>query len=497
MTTYPGHTFAALEEMTSATFLAMDVALRKAANWGELLTLPGDGTTDVTSTIQTAINTAGAVAMNGMKFQNSSGTFQAGLTAPGAGVVILPPGVHVVTTLTLAHRVQLRGCGRGTVLYQKAATSGPVIQNRRDGTAHSQYNVIADLTVHGNKANQTVANIGILLQGDASSDFTNVLDEDYDINCVIRDVYVLNTKGNGVSLVGAGANFLDNVKVRGADGVGVYSFQDNHLSNIDVGWSGLQGIHIAGESCTISNAKSWYSGQITAASGVGFYLTADSGAMSVCNAQDNKAAGFLWDGAFGWAASALISDSNSRGSAGTYPAFDIYGSNYNIIQGLARNRYNASYNGTTTVGEQASALRVQNTSVGNSVDLVAAVSVWGQSNTFIQSGSTIDGNTITINGVVQGTVQTPKTGAYTLLQSDSGDIVPINSASSVAVTVPVLATGSSIEIMRMGAGAVTLTASGTTLTGPTGAVLTPRVQGSFISLLWISTTDVRVSGDLS
>ena len=87
--------------------------------------------------------------------------------------------------------------------------------------------------------------------------------------------------------------------------------------------------------------------------------------------------------------------------------------------------------------------------------------------------------------------------AFALAQADSGEIIPINSASAVAVTVPVLAVGTSIELFRMGAGAVTLTVSGTTLTVPAGATAAPRVQGSVISLLWLTTTSVLVGGDVS
>lgn len=110
-------------------------------------------------------------------------------------------------------------------------------------------------------------------------------------------------------------------------------------------------------------------------------------------------------------------------------------------------------------------------------------------------------NTNTVHGVIDAiylaTIGGTHTTAFTLVQADSGELIPVNSASAVQVTVPVLAVGTSVEILRQGAGAVTLTASGTTLTGPAGATLTPRVQGSFISLLWLTTTDVRVGGDLT
>jgi hypothetical protein len=115
------------------------------------------------------------------------------------------------------------------------------------------------------------------------------------------------------------------------------------------------------------------------------------------------------------------------------------------------------------------------------------------------TGHVNDSNTVhTItNAIYLATIGGTHTTALTLAQADSGEIIPINSASSVAVTVPVLAAGTSIELFRMGAGAVTLTTSGTTLVVPTGRTATPSVQGSTISLLWLTTTSVLVGGDLT
>lgn len=90
-----------------------------------------------------------------------------------------------------------------------------------------------------------------------------------------------------------------------------------------------------------------------------------------------------------------------------------------------------------------------------------------------------------------------KTGAYTLTAADSGEIITVNSSSSVAITVPVLPAGTSIELLRYGTGAVTLTASGTTLRVPVGSTAAPRVQYSTISLWWRTTTEVIVGGDLT
>jgi hypothetical protein len=115
------------------------------------------------------------------------------------------------------------------------------------------------------------------------------------------------------------------------------------------------------------------------------------------------------------------------------------------------------------------------------------------------TGHVADSNTVhgVINSIYLASVGTTKTSAYTLVQANSGELIPVNSASSVAITVPVLAVGTSIELLRQGAGAVTLTASGTTLLVPTGATAAPRVTGSTISLLWLTTTSVLVGGDLT
>lgn len=115
------------------------------------------------------------------------------------------------------------------------------------------------------------------------------------------------------------------------------------------------------------------------------------------------------------------------------------------------------------------------------------------------TGHVADTNTVhgVVNSIYKASVGTTRTAAYTLVQGNSGEIIPVNSASSVAITVPVLEAGTSIELLRLGAGAVTLTLSGVTTVVPTGSTAAPRVQGSTISLLWLTTTSVLVGGDLT
>lgn len=102
-----------------------------------------------------------------------------------------------------------------------------------------------------------------------------------------------------------------------------------------------------------------------------------------------------------------------------------------------------------------------------------------------------------VNAIYLATIGSTKTGAYTLVQANSGELIPVNAAGSVVITVPVLNAGTSIELLRQGSGAVTLTAVGVTFLAPTGATPAPRVQGSAISLLWLTTVSVLVGGDLS
>jgi len=100
------------------------------------------------------------------------------------------------------------------------------------------------------------------------------------------------------------------------------------------------------------------------------------------------------------------------------------------------------------------------------------------------------------------TPQSTKTTSYTLVLSDSGEVVEMNSASATTVTVPpnssvAFPIGTLVEVYRMGAGTVTLVAgSGVTLTVPAGSPLTLRVQGSTVGLRKRATNEWVISGDL-
>lgn len=110
-----------------------------------------------------------------------------------------------------------------------------------------------------------------------------------------------------------------------------------------------------------------------------------------------------------------------------------------------------------------------------------------------------------LNTITTGTYQQTKTASYTLVLSDAGEVIEMNSASATTLTVPPNSSvafpagtpGTVIEVYRMGAGTVTLVpGAGVTLTVPTGSPLTLRVQGSTASLRKRATNEWVVSGDI-
>ena len=103
----------------------------------------------------------------------------------------------------------------------------------------------------------------------------------------------------------------------------------------------------------------------------------------------------------------------------------------------------------------------------------------------------------TVHGVIDNiylaTIGGTHSAAFTLVQADSGEFIPINVSSPVAVTVPSLAVGTSIELYWLGTAGFTLTASGVLFECP--GTPTPRTRYSTISLLWRTAALVVVGGD--
>jgi hypothetical protein len=91
-----------------------------------------------------------------------------------------------------------------------------------------------------------------------------------------------------------------------------------------------------------------------------------------------------------------------------------------------------------------------------------------------------------------------KTAAYTLLTADTGNLITVDSATGVDITVDGsldLAAGERIDLLQIGAGQVTVVASSTTVTGTPSLKL--RAQWSAATLLCTGTDTYVLVGDLA
>lgn len=118
------------------------------------------------------------------------------------------------------------------------------------------------------------------------------------------------------------------------------------------------------------------------------------------------------------------------------------------------------------------------------------------------AGAIVPGSVRTAVSSLAGVASTTQTGSYTAVLADAGTVVEMNAASAVNFTVPLNSSvaydiGTVLEVYQMGAGQVTLVATGgVTLRTPT-ATLTTRAQYSTVSLRKRATDEWVVSGDLS
>jgi hypothetical protein len=130
---------------------------------------------------------------------------------------------------------------------------------------------------------------------------------------------------------------------------------------------------------------------------------------------------------------------------------------------------------------------------------------WGGSSSSSASLSiTAASLALSLTGGAQGqwdTAQTfnAQTGTtYSLVASDAGKMVTLTNASAITLTVPSglgLSTGQRIDLAQLGAGQVTVAASGTTVNATPGLKL--RAQYSAASLIVTGTNTFLLVGDLS
>lgn len=185
-----------------------------------------DGTDDDVQ-IQAAVN---ALPAYGGRVLLSEGTFNIGAT------ITLPTGVYVA----------LQGQGPVTTeLHLQNSTNADMLLVQEDFT------VVRDLSLNGNKANQTTAGIGIKVSSSR--------------RVFLHRLWVTDTFGDGIYMVGTGgdtchSNKISDVYVLTAGGNGIqfgaYSY-DAQVTNVWIGQSGSHGVLVNTSSILIDNLHSW------------------------------------------------------------------------------------------------------------------------------------------------------------------------------------------------------------------------------------------------
>jgi hypothetical protein len=112
------------------------------------------------------------------------------------------------------------------------------------------------------------------------------------------------------------------------------------------------------------------------------------------------------------------------------------------------------------------------------------------------TSSTITGNGTTSTIANFSSVINEQTANYTLLNTDNGEIVVINSSNPTTITVPSLSVGFNCLIVQRGTGQVTLSASGVTISNRYGFTKTAG-QHSILTLVCIASGVYIASGDMT
>lgn len=119
-------------------------------------------------------------------------------------------------------------------------------------------------------------------------------------------------------------------------------------------------------------------------------------------------------------------------------------------------------------------------------------SLTGNSGKYLTTnGSTVSWSPVTVS-------LNAKTGSYSLLASDSGKLVTVNSASASTITIPngVFSVGEQVSVTSLGDGLVTIDSDGTTVLYATpGTVL--RTKYSSATIICVATNTFLIVGDLS
>lgn len=254
----------------------------------------------------------------------------------GGGIVLLPAGDYLVAkSIVLQYGVSLIGVGRAAtriILADNANTHVITTYGSSDGIEkNSQMNMVAHLTIEGNKWNQKLPYLrhdidnerkhahGIfVVQNGISKE-----DEHGDLFHIFRDLYINNVYGTGLFLrKSRGENRVYNVYARRC-GIGFVIGPDSKVTDCTADECEFYGFNIVHGSSSFVGCKAFRTGACVnngieraiadmrrAQPGFRIYGSGGRTTLSSCVAQNNGGEGFLVD-TYGLIAVGIQADSNN------------------------------------------------------------------------------------------------------------------------------------------------------------------------------------------
>jgi hypothetical protein len=264
----------------------------------------GDGSTDDSTAIASAITTAASMATG--------------------GVVYFPAGTYVHTGITInSSNVTLAGSGRSqTVLKLTNGSNTDSISISGVGTVNV---TIQDLMIDGNKGNQTGTSHGIIIM--TPYDTT-------DATHLLQRIEVFEPLSNGVDIEGdtrACSCFM--LLVRYAEGSAYHlAGSDHQMSNCIANASVKSGFQIYAPNCNFALSKAFYCDSALYGY-AGWRIEGSRNTFTSCVAQDNNEMGWRVLNHNGNSFLNCIADSNGKNYAGAGSGFSLENADNNTITG--------------------------------------------------------------------------------------------------------------------------------------------------------------------
>lgn len=355
--------------------------------------------------------------------KDSTAAITAAKAAAGAGTrnqILIPPGTYLTGPLALGG-YWWRGYGPTVSILKANAGSANWITNNTAATTE------ADTLVEG------IGFDGTSLTGTATV-FTWASTNKTVTGPTVsmKDCWVYKGPAVGIDTSNAGGNLnachFYNVATHDNGTRGWVLGSDQVLTGCVAANSGTEGFYTNGTSnWTMEGCFSYGNGTVTPGSGYGYHLqgTSTGAAMTGCHAQDNEAAGLLFDSTSGgYTATGFIADSNSRRSAGANAAVAFFAASGCKAQYLAVDRASVQLN----------ALSADSTSTGNVIECDAFYSTQTTVTNWILSG-TAPGNTL-ILGNSQGQQAPAFAATITPDVPTGGTVIPAALTGAVTIAAP-------------------------------------------------------------